>query len=105
MNITPLPVDLSNLARVNGRDFESSQIHGFEYDAASQRLFVQFKSNGARITYAYANISPAVAAEAEAAESKGKFFGRPFTKAYTVFERLPGYGGVAETANEGTEAA
>lgn len=89
--ISKLPVDLTNLKHKRERDFESSQIHGYEYDPASKRLFVQFKSNGARITYAYPDISPELAAEAQAAESKGKFFGKSFTDAHPVFEKLPGY--------------
>lgn len=90
-NVTPLPVDLNNLKFQDGRDFESSQIHGFEY-GTDGRLYVQFKSNGNRTTYAYkeTTITPEIAAAAEAAESKGKFFGKPFTSVHTDFDRLPG---------------
>lgn len=85
------PVDVTNLKHQRERNFESSQIHGYEYHAESRKLYVQFKSNGARVTYAYPDISPELAAEADAAESKGKFFGKSFTGAHPVFDKLPGY--------------
>jgi len=100
--------DLKNL---KNQTPESSQILAFEYEPETQKLFVQFRSNAARVTYAYNGISPEIAAAAEAAESKGRFFGRPFTSVHTDFEKLPGIGETpqamqaAETSEAGKEAA
>jgi hypothetical protein len=96
-------VTLTNLAHQAGRDFESSQIHAFEFHEPTRKLFVQFRSNGARITYAYANITPEEAALLDLADSKGQHLNRKWTAAHTDFERLPGYEGDAAAA--GAEAA
>lgn len=82
-----LPVDLNNLAN---QFPDSNQIHAYAYDAPTQQLFVQFKSNGNRVTYAYQGIAAEEAAAADAAESKGKHFNREWTSAHTAFEKLPG---------------
>lgn len=90
-NITELPVNLTNLANQTGREFTSSQIHGFEYHEPTRQLFVQFRSNGARITYAYKNITPEEATLLDLAESKGKHLDRKWTAAHSDFDRLPGF--------------
>lgn len=69
---------------------DSSQIATHGYDPVTKTMALQFKQkNGTTVPYHYANVSPEMYAEFEAAESKGRFFGQrlksnaeahPFTK-------------------------
>lgn len=62
----------------------SSVIRRFRYDAADRRLTVTFTSGA---VYAYLDVPPEVAAELEAAESKGRVFGETIRDRY-AFDRL-----------------
>lgn len=84
-NVKPLPVDLNNLKHQHP---ESHKIHAYEF--AEGTLFVQFKSNANRLTYAYPNHPVDDVAKLDAAESKGKHFNMAWVKQFTVFEKLPG---------------
>lgn len=66
---------------------ESSQIHSYGYDATTQKLAVKFKSTPDRV-YEYKNVSSEVAAQMDAADSKGSFIYRVIKPSYD-FERMP----------------
>lgn len=55
---------------------ESSQIHGYGYDPATQRLHIAFKSNHQRKTYEYPNSTQEEADDLAAAPSKGAWVGK-----------------------------
>lgn len=61
---------------------DSSQLHGYGYDAASQTLAIEFKSNHQKLTYHYPNFSAESWAAFQAAESKGSFFYKHIKPAY-----------------------
>ena len=55
---------------------ESSRIHGYGYDAATQTLALQFKSKGGPGSiYHYAGVPAPVFSDLQKAESLGRFFG------------------------------
>ncbi|MEY4952511.1 MAG: hypothetical protein RL299_935 [Pseudomonadota bacterium] len=66
---------------------DSSQIAGYGYDTAAQRLAVAYRSNSALVTYEYKNVPPEVAAALDAAESKGSFIYKSIKPAFD-FDRL-----------------
>lgn len=66
---------------------ESSQIHGYGYDPASQTLAVKFNSNHKEVTYHYLQVPPTVAATLEAAPSKGVVIYKQIKPAFE-FNRL-----------------
>lgn len=70
-------------------EFDSSQIAEYEYEAASSTLYMRFRSNAAKLTYAYANFPADKAAELDASDSKGSFFYKHIKNQYD-FDRLPG---------------
>lgn len=78
-------------------DFDSSQIREYEYDGASQTLYMRFNSNYQTLTYAYAGFPPEKAEALDAAESKGSFFYQHIKNKYE-FDRLPGAGAPADEA-------
>lgn len=84
-SIAKLPVDLNNLKNQHP---DSHKIHAYEYTEGT--LYVQFKSNANKVTYAYPDVSAEEVAELDAAESKGKFFNRAFVEKHLVFTKLPG---------------
>lgn len=65
-------IDLANLAKQDGRDFESHKIHSYEYGESQQQMFVKFKSSAHLKVYRYDNVDPATAKEIDDADSKGK---------------------------------
>ena len=67
---------------------DSSQLEGWGYDAATQRLAVAFKSNAAQVTYEYKNVPPEVAAAMAESPSKGSFVYRVIKPGFE-FDRLP----------------
>lgn len=86
-----LPVNLNALAN---QFPDSHKIHAYEFhqpaDQPTGTLYVQFKSNANKTTYAYTDFSPEEAAELDAAASKGKHLNREWTAAHPNFDRLPG---------------
>jgi hypothetical protein len=85
-DIKQLPVDLNNLKH---QFPDSHKIHAYEH-GSDGRLYVQFKSNANKVTYAYPDFPPERVLILDAAESKGKFFGKDFVAEFPTFERLPG---------------
>lgn len=67
---------------------DSSQVYGHEYDPATQRLTVAFKSNHVAKHYVYKGVTPERAAELDAAESKGSFMHK-IIKPQHDFEVVP----------------
>lgn len=65
---------------------DSSQIAGYGYDAATQRLAVEFKSSA--FVYEYRDVSPETAAAMQAAASKGSFVHKVI-KPNHDFDRMP----------------
>ena len=68
---------------------QSSQVIGYGYDAATKRLAVKFKSNGARMTYEYTGVEPEFVADLDAAESKGAFVTKHLSRAKAPFDYCP----------------
>ena len=54
----------------------SHRISAIDYDATTKTLYIRFNPNrdGEMGVYSYANVSPAMYAELQAAPSKGKWF-------------------------------
>lgn len=67
---------------------DSSQVHGYEYDPAAQRLTVAYKSNHAAKHYVYKDVTAERAAALNAAESKGQFMHK-IVKPNHDFEVVP----------------
>lgn len=63
---------------------ESTAIEAIGYDAEANALSVRFVSGG---EYRYFDVPPQIAADFEAAESKGRFFHEHILDRY-AFERL-----------------
>lgn len=81
--------------QIDMKPVESSQISHIGYDAATERLAIQFKKKyGPGTVYHYNNVKPELYAQLESAESIGSFFGskiKPFPDLYpyTKQEALP----------------
>lgn len=85
-NAPVLPVDLNNL---KNQCPDSNKIHAYEH-GSDGTLYLQFKSNAGRATYAYPNHPAEDIAKLEAAESKGKHFNKEWVAQFQAFEKLPG---------------
>lgn len=66
---------------------DSSQLHGYGYDAESQALAVEYRSNHDKVTYHYKGVSPEVAASLHEATSKGSFIYKAIKPNYG-FDRI-----------------
>lgn len=55
---------------------DSSQLHGYGYDAATQILVVEFATSHENATYFYLDVPPAIASGLDAAKSKGVYVNR-----------------------------
>ena len=84
--VKTLPVDLNNLKHQTP---DSHKLHAWEH-GSDGRLYVQFKSNANRVTYAYPDHPADDVMKLEMAESKGKHFNKAWVDQFPVFEKLPG---------------
>lgn len=71
---------------------DSSKIHGYGLDQATQKLAVRFKNPVTMVpgefTYHYGDVTPEMFAALEAAESKGSHINAVFVKTKYPFEKL-----------------
>lgn len=63
---------------------DSSQLHGYGYDAENEVLAVEYRSNHDQVTYHYRDVPASTAEGLEAAESKGSFIFKHVKPKYEV---------------------
>lgn len=66
---------------------DSSQLHGYGYDAAGKVLAVEYRSNHDSVTYHYKEVPAEAAQGLDAAESKGAFIFKQIKPKFD-FDRL-----------------